>query len=463
MRRTWTCVVIVLLALFLFTVTAAGVTVLVNVYEKEGNITPLSSASLYANGALVGKTNDEGSIEFTHPDTENVGILVQKLGYSPWEGEMGGNTTSLVVEMTRKKVPLIVQVYDTDTMTPIPGAKVSIKDNSWENTTSTGSTGIASWNVTVESVYNVRVEVPNYHGFSSQVEVGLEQKTVQALLFRDDRFSVIVKDGGGDSPLPGATVLVDGVNKGVTDLKGIVILALPREKVYTILVRLEGYEDYNQQQIVGKDQAFITVSLRKTPYSVFLSVYNEEKDPVEGASVYLNGAKQGTTSRYGRLQLTNLTFGNYSLEIRDPGYVTLRQSLQVSAQGEDIPVELGYQHLNVSVKTLEGGSVPVSGVKIFINGQENGQTDGEGTLPVSLRLNISYEFSAEKPGYNPVRVVKNVTSFNETGPLLIPMERSIDWFLIGILCAVVAAAGLAGVIFWKRRGTGRLHGRGRGL
>ena len=169
MRRTWTGVVIVLLALFLFTVTAAGVTVLVNVYEKEGNITPLSSASLYANGALVGKTNDEGSIEFTHPDTENVGILVQKLGYSPWEGEMGGNTTSLVVEMTRKKVPLIVQVYDTDTMTPIPGAKVSIKDNSWENTTSTGSTGIASWNVTVESVYNVRVEVPNYHGFSSQV------------------------------------------------------------------------------------------------------------------------------------------------------------------------------------------------------------------------------------------------------------------------------------------------------
>lgn len=460
MRRTWTCLIIVLLALFFFTSNAAGVTVLVNVYEKEGNITPLSSASLYANGALVGKTNDQGSIEFSHPGTGNVGILVQKLGYSPWEGEIDANSTSLVVEMTRKKVPLMVQVYDADTMTPIPGAQVSLRDNAGENTTSTSNTGIASWNVTVESVYDVGVEVPNYHDFNSQVEVGLEQKTVQALLFRDDRFSVIIKDGGSGSLLPGATVLVDGVKKGVTDLKGIVILALPREKVYTIQTRMEGYEDYTQQQIVGKDQAFITVSLKKSPYSVFLSVYNEEKDPVEGASVFINGAKQGTTSKYGRLQLTNLTFGNYSLEIRDPGYVTLRQPLQVTVHGEDIPVELNYQHLNTSVKTFEGGSIPVSGVKISINGQDKGQTDGEGTLPVSVRLNMSYEFSAEKPGYNTAKVVKNVTSFNETAPLLILMERSIDWFLIGILCAVVVAAGLVGFILWKRGGSGRIHSGG---
>lgn len=463
MRRIGTCLIIALLSLIFCTGTVVGVTVIVSVHEKAGNLTPLPSAMLYADGALVGKSNSEGMIEFSHPGTENVRILVQKIGFSPWDGEIDVNTTTLDVEMSRKDVPLIIQVYDTDTMVPLEGAHVSIRDTTMQNTTSTNANGIASFNVTAESVFTVKVEATHYHGFSSQVEVGLDQKTVQALLFRDDRFSVLVQESGSGTPLPGANVLVDGVDRGATDPKGIVTLALPREKIYTILVRAEGYEEYNEKQIVGNNQAFITVALKKSPYSIFISVYNEEKIPVENASILINGVVKGKTNTFGRVQVTDLTIGNYSLEIRNPGYTTLRQPVRVTAQGEEISVEMIYQHVNVTVRTLEEGAVPVPGTKIFLNGDEKGITDEGGALPVSLRLEKPYVISAEKAGYTVVKIEKNVTSLNETGPLLIPMTKSIDWLLVGILSAAGAAVCFGAVILWKRRGSGRMHGRGKGL
>ncbi len=463
MRRIGTFLIIALLSMVFCTGTAVGVTVLVNVYEKAGNLTPVPSALLYANGAPAGKTNSEGWIEFSHPGTENVEILVQKIGYFPWDGEIDVNTTTFNVEMSRRDVPFLIQVYDTDTMAPLEGAHVSIRDTISENTTSTNANGTASFNVTAESVYTVKVEATQYHEFSSQVEVGFDQKTVQALLFRNDRFSILVKEGESGAPLPGANVLVDGVDRGMTDYKGIVALALPREKVYTILVRAEGYEEYNEKQIVGKNQAFITVALKKSPYPIFLSVYDEEKNPIENASILVNGVVKGTTNKFGRLQVTDLILGNYSLEIRNPGYTTLRQPLLITAQGEDIPVEMMYQHVNITVRTLEEGAVPVPGAKIFLNGDEKGVTDERGTLTVSVRLEKHHVISAEKAGYTTVNVEKNVTSFNETGPLVIPMAKSTDWLLVGILSAVGAAVCLGAVILWKRRSSGKMHGRGRGL
>ncbi|MCU0632415.1 MAG: carboxypeptidase-like regulatory domain-containing protein [Methanolinea sp.] len=463
MQRIETCFVFALLSMLLFTGPALGVTVLVNVYEKEGNITPLSGASLYANGALVGKSDSGGNIEFSHPGTDFISISVEKLGYSPWSGDIGVNTTTLLVEMSKKKVPLLVQVYDTDTLANVPGASVCIRDGGSRNTSQTDANGTSSFIVTGDSVYILEISATNYRTFSDQVEVGLDQKTVQAMLFRDDRFSVQVKDEETGNPLAGASVSVDGTDRGVTDQKGVVTLALPREKVYMVQVRMEGYEDYHERQIVEKDQALITISIRKSPYSVFVSVYNEERNPVEGAVVLVDGLPQGSTNRYGRLQLANLTLGKYQLEVRHPGFMTRQQQLQVTIQGDDVPVDLEYLGVNVSITTLEDGSIPVPGVTVFINGKEEGTTRDDGTLFSRMRLDTPYVISAEKEGYNPAKVEKVFSSQNETAPLIIPMERSINWLMVGVVLAVVVAACLAAVILLKRRGPGKMHGHRGGL
>lgn len=463
MQRIGTCFVIALLSVMFCAGPALGVTVLVNVFEKEGNITPLAGAILYANGALVGKSDSSGNIEFSHPGTELVQVTVEKTGYESWTGDIGVNTTTLLVEMAKKRVPLLVQVYDTDTLSPVPGATVSIRDGLIGNANQTGPDGTTSFIVTGGSVCALDIAATNYRTFSEQVEVGLEPKTVQVMLFRDDRFTVLVKDEGTGTPLPGASVFVDGVDRGVTDPKGAVTLALPREKVYSFQVHLEGYDDYRDRQIVEKDQAFVTVPLHKSPYSVFVSVYSEERAPVEGAVVLVEGRSVGVTNRYGRVQLTNLTFGEYQIEVRHPSFIPHTQVLPVHSQGEDVSIDLQYPGLNATITTVEGGAVPVPGVSILLNGKEQGVTGGDGTLSLPLRLNTPYVISAKKEGYSPISINRTFSSQNETGNLVIPMEKGIDWLIVGVVVAAAAIACIAAVIILGKRRPKIVRGRRGGL
>ncbi len=463
MQRIGTCFAFALLAMLLMAGPASGVTVLVNIYEKEGNITPLPGAALYTNNALVGKSDSGGNIEFSHPGTEIIQIRVEKLGYAPWSGDIGLNATTLLVEMTKKKVPLTVQVFDTDALAPVAGASVSISDGAGKNTTVTDANGTTMFTVSGDSAYNLEITAPNYRTFTDHLEIARDQKTVQVMLVRDDRFSVLVKDETSGAPLPGAAVIIDGVERGITDAKGVVTLSLPREKVYQVHVRIEGYDDYHERMNVGRDQALVTTLLRKSPYSVFISVYNEERDPVEEASVFLDGQPVGSTNRYGRLQLANLSFGEYALEVRHPGFETHRQQMQVRVQGEDITVDLAFPAANLSIAALEGGDVPVHGATIFINGKEQGTTGENGTLPVRLRLNTPYVISAEKEGFNPVKLEKTVSSRNETAPVIISMERSIDWVLVIVVLAVVVAGFMGAFLIMKKRGQARGRSRRGGL
>lgn len=463
MQRTGTCVACVLLLTLLCASPALGVTVLVNVYEHEENITPLQGASLFANGARVGKTDSSGNIEFSHPGTGIIQVMVEKPGYDPWSGDIGVNTTTLLVEMQRKKVPLLVQVFDADTLAPVAGATVSVIERVTRQTARTEENGTGSFSVTGDSMYTLEVTAPDYRAYSATVETGLEAKTVQALLFRDDRFSVLVRDESSGNPVPGVAILVDGEARGITDQKGAVTLNLPRGKVYSFQAKLEGYEDYRERIIVDQDQALVVLTLKKSPYSVFVSVYSEEKTPVEGALVLLDGQSRGTTNKYGRVQLADLTLGEYLLEVRHPAFVSHSQVLPVRTQGEDVAVELEYPGVNATISTMEEDKVAVPGVVIRIDGKEQGVTGEDGTLSLRMRLNTSYVITTEKEGYDPAEIKKTFASLNETALLLIPMQKSFNWLGVGVLIAVAAALSIAAFVVLKKRRPGNLRRRGKGL
>ena len=463
MQRIGTCVASVILSLLLLACPALAVTVLVNVYEHAENITPLQGASLFANGALVGKTDSSGNIEFSHPGTEFMQVTVEKTGYDPWSGDIGVNTTTLLVEMHRMKVPLIIQVYDADTLAPVSGAGVIVTEGLTRQTAKTEENGTALFNVTGDSVCTLEVAAPNYKGYSATIETGLEEKMVQAMLFRDDRFSVLVRDEGSGTPVPGVAILVDGIDRGSTDQKGAVTLNLPRGKVYSFQAHLEGYEDYRERLIVDKDQALVVIALHKSPYSLFVSVYSEEKTPVEGALVLVDGQTRGTTNRYGRVQLADLTRGEYLLEVRHPDFVTHSQVLPVHTQGEDVSVELEYPGINATISTMEGDKVAVPGVTIRIDGKEQGVTGEDGTLSIRMRLNTTYVISTEKEGYDPAEIEQKFSSLNGTALLLIPMQKSFNWLGAGMVIAAAAAIILAALIIHNKRRRGNPRGRGKGL
>jgi len=462
MQRCGVNLFIAIFFVLIITGIAWGAAVTVQVFEKEENITPLAGALVYANNTLIGKTDNSGTIEVFSPGTEVIPLKVEKFGYDPWEGDIGENTTQILVELQKAKIALSVHLYDADTMDPVPGVSVTLEGDGSDSRVVSDSNGTAGFVVQSRTSYRIETDAEHYQPASMAFDIGISGKDVQVMLFRDDRFSIVVKDGDTGNPLAGARVFVEGIERGVTDPKGVITLPMPRGKVYLIRVVMVGYEDYNGRQIVEIDTAFLTIPVTKAPFTIFVSVYNEENDPVEGAFILVDNVTAGTTGRYGRAVLTNITAGRYILEVQHPGYVPARQPLVVAIQGEDVVTELLYRKENITIRTVEGSASPVPGVKISLNGEEAGFTSDRGTLPVLLRVDLPYTITAEKDGYHEVTIEQEISSSNMTPSLEIPMKRNFNWMLFWI--AGIGVVAVIGAIFvFRRRSGGRSHGRRGGL
>jgi hypothetical protein len=462
MRRFEVYLFIALFFAFIFTGTACGETVFVQVFETNKTINPIPGALVYVNDTLIGKTDDEGTIEVFVPGTEVLPVKVEKFGYETWNGEIGAHDAQFLVELQKAKIALTVQLHDADTMDPVTDVNVTLEGAGSVVNVFSDSNGTAGFVVQVRTSYRIDTQAEHYQPVSMAVDAGITDKAVQILLFRDDRFSILVKDGESDAPLSGARIFVEGIEKGITDSKGILTLPMQRGKVYLFRVVLEGYQEYNGHQIVESDTAYLTLPLIKAPFTIFVSVYDEDNNPVEGALILLDGTPEGTTSRYGRAVLMNLTAGNYLLDVRHDGFVPVRQSLNVAVQGEDIVIPLLYQKENITIRTVEGSGSPVAGVRISLNGEDAGFSSDEGTLPVLLRANLSYRITAEKEGYHQVVMEQEIRSLNKTTSLVIPMQRNFNWTFIGI-AGIGIAAVIGAVLIFRRRAGRHSHGKRGGL
>jgi hypothetical protein len=452
MQRSGDYLFITIFFVLIFTGIACGATVVVQVFERGANLTPIAGALIYTNNTLAGKTNDEGTFDFFFSSNEVIPIRVEKYGYDSWDGYITTEADQIPVELQKAKTALSVQIYDGDTMVPLPGVNVTLEGDSAENTTISDQNGTAGFTVPASGTYKIGTAAEHYQPVSMVVDVGVSGKSVQVMLFRNDRFSIITKDADSGTPLSGAHVFVEGIERGVTDPKGVLTLPLPREKVYLIRVVLDGYQEYNGHQIVESDTAFLTLPLTKVPFTIFILAYNEDKDPVEGAIVLVDNVTAATTSSYGRAVLANLTAGQYLLEVRHPGYVPAMRPLTVAVQGEDIVTELIYQKENVTIKTVEESGSPVAGAKISLNGEEAGFTSDRGTLSVLMRINLPYSIKAEKEGYDQASIKQEFNSSNMTSSLVIPMKRNFNWILAGIAATGVAAVIGAVYVFGRRTG-----------
>ena len=462
MQRYGVTLFIAIFLLLLMTVTFCGAVVIIQVIEKDDFIAPVQGALVYSNETPIGKTDEEGLIQVLSPASDSVPLKVEKFGYDTWEGTFGPKTDELLVELQKAELSLAVHLYDADTMNPLAGVNVTLDGQGETQSVLSDQNGTAVFPVQARGSYQIKAEAEQYQPVSMEVEAGFADKEVQVVLSRGDRFSIVVKDGESGETLQGARISVEGIERGTSDSRGILNLPMPRDKVYLIRVVMDGYQEYNGHQIVGSDTAFLTIPLVKAPFTVFVSVTNEDAIPVDGALVLVNGTPAGSTGRNGRLVLTNLTAGLYQVEIQHPDYVPAQHEVTVAKQGEDIATELRYRQENRTIKTVEGPGSPVAGVKISLNSKEAGNTGNTGILDVTLRMNQNYTITAEKDGYHPAVIERRISSTDEVSVITIPMEQSFNWVFLGI-AAIGIIAILGGILVLRRRTPRRSHGKGGGL
>ncbi len=446
---------------------AQAATLYVNVFEKTTNVTAIPTASVFVNGALAGKTGSDGIFAFSHPGTAPITVKVMKPGYESWEDEVGMAESSILVQLRKKELALNIGIFDADSAIPIANSQVRVMGpNITESLKMTDMNGSVTFPAQSASIYNIQITAPNYQGRNEVVEMGMEGKTIQYLLIRGDRFSILAKSADDQSPVANAEVFIDGLSKGKTDGKGILSLEILRNKVYNIKIVKPGFTDYIEKRMISDNEAVVTASMVTAPYQASIFVFDETKAPIQGASIIIDGKALGNTSQYGKYTFHDLPSGQYVLEVKHPGFTSMRREIGEDDLGKDITVELPFLLADLTIFVEDEGYHVIPGVSISLNGRNAGTTDDNGALRSKVKVSTEYNITASMKGYKPVSMTTAIDPGNTSSTITIPMEKDLNLGLFltaGLIIAVIIIIILVILLVVRRKPKTRSsHNGGKG-
>lgn len=456
MNRVRSCLLFTLLCVFLLLSSAAQATELQITVRDGIDNTSIPSASVYVNGADYARTNNNGQFLLSHNGLNDQRIRVTMIGYNDWENIVAKNATLLLINLSHKSVTLKVNLYDSDTMSPVAGALVNISVMNFTQGKLSDAAGVAEFGVNASMLYAVDITAPNYEPRSGTADVGMENKAVQFWLLSGNKYSFVVKDKESKEPVPGAEVHLNSVLAGKTDERGVLSIPVARGKTYTIEIRKDGYEPVTESRTISEADAFYSADMIKAALGAFVYVYDESHDPVKGAEIYINGSLSGTTNEYGRGTFPDLVFGSYPVEIRKAGYTPSGRTIVVSNKSDEYTFTLPSEGADLTISVKDKEQRPLTNAAIIIDGAGNGQTDNNGQYLSKVKFNTPYNITVSKDGYQSASLQKEIIQGNATVLIDISLEKSMDWGFIGSIVIVLIVVL---VLFIAYKKFGRKPGR----
>jgi hypothetical protein len=411
----------------------------ISVQDSTDNST-IPNATVFLNGDEYAKTNNTGQVFLNHSGLNDPLIRVSMTGYEDWEKLVAKNETSVFVNLSRKNLTLKVNLYDADSLGPVSGARVNISAENMKQTNLTDVSGSASFGVNATTVYVIDITAPDYVPRSDSFSMGTENKNAQYWMISSSRFSFVIKDKNELTPVPDAEVRIDNVLAGKTDLRGILTIPVMRNKVYTIDIRKGGYQTVTESRTVSNTDSLYSVALSKAPLGAFISVFDENRNPINGTDVYINSTLSGTTNQFGRINFPDLISGSYNVEVRKTGYRTLNRTILITNKGEDFTFEIPLETADLTLFVQEKDQKIVPNATILMNGNTIGVTDDHGLFRTKVKFNTLYNITAIKESYQSVSVQKQFAQGNATASVTLVMEKNLDWGIITII--VIGALGV---------------------
>jgi len=419
---------------------------------------PLADAAIYVNGEYTGKTDVTGMYTYSHAKTVSFYLKVTKAGYDDWTDLVGNQDTSVTVELSQTADVLVVQVYDAETILPVPDALVKISGESTTLSKSTDSAGTAEFNLLTGRTYSLEIQAQNYDPLYKTVIMGGE-KVVQYWLHRSDTVAVSVLDTETREPISGADVYVDSGYAGITDENGLLVLHLQREKTCEFTVEKQGYRTYFAERYISAEDALVTVMLPKVTCYVAVSVFDESLVPVRDADILLDGIWVGKTNQYGRYSFGDLAAGVYLVGATADGFAPWSQECDISQNAGDIIAEMEYLRANVTVAVEGEDGTAMPGTEVFVDGASAGVTGDDGHLYVLLKTDSAYNITAASDGYEPASMELEIPPDAGSSVVTLVLKGSFDATTLQLAAGVIVAAGVIyAAVTWLRRRRSRPPG-----
>lgn len=444
-----TILLICLLAIF----PVCGLNIMV--FEQTDRTAPIPQALIYTNGEYAATTNENGTFNLSY-DGYPPTLRIAKAGYRDWTGKPLVNDTLILVPLQIRNCSYTIQVFDADTLLPLPDiqVKAGLPDGTMRQNR-TNSNGTALLSLRTEQVYDLTIAGGTYQTIRDKLVTRFEDTATQYSMIRSDRISLHVLDADTKHPVADVQILTDGKDSGKTNAKGILITNMSRGVDHMIEARSPGYEKTILQKNPGEEDLILDVALVPLKSTVFVSVYDPAKQPIEGADVQIDGNSVGLTTQYGRISIPDLEIRSYLFSVSKKGYKPESRSIDLTSNNSDIIFDLspGFISVPVQVRDNQGKSLP--NASVLVNGSQVAVSNNNGTATLSLTENQTYHVGANLSGYHqnnttvtppvisPVILILNLTEKEKT-------TTPFPWIDVGIIILVVLV--LLGILYFRGGG-----------
>lgn len=447
--------ILILLTAFICVSAASATTLTLSVRDDIDN-TPVGDALVYVNGAYVGATDSDGSFVLDHSESNQLHMSIEKTGYYSWQELVSETLTYLVADLSRESEVLTVTIYDSDSLNPIDGALVKVSGTDVDRSDSTDASGKVFFDLPSGAIYTLTISASSYEELLKSVNLESEAKNVEYRLIRSDIYLFKVTEAETGEALPDARINIDGYEVGTTDVNGRFSTFIEPYRSYLFEIEADEFVPFTEEHYVSADDLVYDVALSKSLYPVSISVYNDEKIPVEGASVSIDGSSYGETDSYGRCSITNLVTGNHTIEVMHPGFTTNITTVSIKDSGQNIAIPLRYASAETTIRVQNEEGVAIPGASLFVDGQSIGTTNINGASEVGLTTHAAYEFTAAKDGYKNSTVTEAIPMGSTEFAVVITLEKSADILLWGGALAVVVLVIIGVFVTLKKRGARRV-------
>ncbi|MDD1660667.1 MAG: carboxypeptidase-like regulatory domain-containing protein [Methanomicrobiales archaeon] len=445
MKRVQLLVLLVTLALV---PSIAQGTVFSLVVLDAGTGNPVQDALVYVNGDYAGKTTASGEFPYSHALNASFYLKVTKVGYEDQVSLIEPDRISGQVMLSRKDLTLTVTLFDGTTFQPVSGALVTLSGENISASAQSDVNGRALLTAKSYGQYSVEVRVPHYETLIRTVETGTADTSVQFWLYRSDQLVIQARDAATGTAIGNATVTVDGVLRGDTDPSGRLLLFLEKERNYQIRVESPGYSPYAVDRYLATGDIVLAVPLSRETERVTLSAFDEDRRPVEGADVLVDGVLVAATDAYGRASLLSVEHGRHDIVVKKAGYLAAGGTYEINRSRADLVVDLPFApgEVVITVRDAAGDDLLLEGARIGINGVESGRTGKDGSYRINLTTSRTYNISAALSGFGAESRDVALPLGAVTFPVEFSLIRNPDYtLLIAVTAGVILILAAIGI------------------